>query len=64
MKNSIRFLLTISILIIGAAAINGQIINIPADYNTIQEGINAAQNGDIMKGRVSHIVYQGVHCSL
>ena len=46
MKNPLHFLLTISILIIGVAAINCQIINIPADYNTIQEGINAAQNGD------------------
>jgi len=46
MKNSLHFLLIVSILFFGVTTINCQIINIPADYNTIQEGINAAQNGD------------------
>jgi hypothetical protein len=46
MKNSLYFLPTVSILFFGVITINCQIINIPADYNTIQEGINVAQNGD------------------
>ena len=34
------------ILAIGFVSANAQIINIPADYSTIQEGIDASENGD------------------
>lgn len=36
----------ISVIIIINVICTGQIINVPADYNTIQLGINAANNGD------------------
>ncbi len=40
-----KFTLLIVVLF-GSICIRGQIINIPADYPTIQQGINAANNGD------------------
>lgn len=39
-------LIIISSLILTANLLSGQIINIPSDYTTIQQGINAASNGD------------------
>ena len=45
MKNVTIRLLTISILTIAPVA-SALIINIPGDYPTIQEGIDAAENGD------------------
>ena len=46
MKDLFYISLIVSFITIGTQSIKSQIINIPADYNTIQEGINAAQNGD------------------
>lgn len=39
-------LLIISSIILTSNFLSGQIINIPTDYPTIQQGINAASNGD------------------
>ena len=36
----------ITVIILATNLLSGQIINIPADYPTIQQGINAANNGD------------------
>lgn len=44
MKNVI--LITVTFPIIFVAAISARIINVPNDYNTIQQGINASVNGD------------------
>ncbi len=45
MKNITRYILILAVLVIAPAA-SALIINIPGDYPTIQEGIDAAQNGD------------------
>jgi hypothetical protein len=45
MKNLTGFILISAVLAVAPAA-SAVIINIPADYPTIQEGIDAAQNGD------------------
>lgn len=39
-------LIFVSLIIFTTNLLSGQIINIPADYPTIQQGINAANNGD------------------
>ena len=45
MKTRILLLMTVIFLI---STIQAQIINVPGDYNTIQEGINAAADGDTL----------------
>ena len=39
-------LIIVSLIIFTTNLLSGQIINIPADYPTIQQGINASNNGD------------------
>ncbi|MCX6225601.1 MAG: DUF1565 domain-containing protein [Bacteroidia bacterium] len=39
-------LIILSIILLSASALHGQIIRIPADYPTIQQGIDAAKSGD------------------
>ena len=41
-----RFLILICFLVVACITITGQIIHVPADFSTIQAGIDAAQNGD------------------
>ena len=41
-----RFLILICFLVVACITITGQIIHVPADFSTIQGGIDAAQNGD------------------
>ena len=45
MKNSFIILFVFYVVSI-ASYLNGEIINVPDDYSTIQAGINASSNGD------------------
>ncbi len=46
MKKFVTFILAVHASLFTLHEVNAQIINIPADYPTIQEGIAAASNGD------------------
>jgi len=46
MKNSIYSILTTILIVCSVSITESQIIHIPSDYLSIQEGISAAQNGD------------------
>ena len=46
MRNPYSYLVTIIIFLMSLATLNCQIINIPIDYLSIQDGMNAAQPGD------------------
>ena len=41
-----RFLLTIAVVVMAYGLCWSTIINVPADYSTIQQGIDAGQDGD------------------
>jgi hypothetical protein len=41
-------LIILSAILLPATELQGHIIRIPADYNTIQKGIDAAKTGDIV----------------
>ena len=49
MKNGLRTAITVLAVLLYCAAVQGDIIQVPADYETIQKGIDAAVDGDTVE---------------